>query len=44
MGYGEDEPYGDGQYKGEEPVQMGRHFEAMVLIFPVEELLEEDDE
>ena len=46
MGYGETAAYGDLDYKQDEMVieERGRHFQAMVEILPVHELLVEEDE
>jgi len=46
MGYGETDAYGELEYKQDEESidEFGRHFRAMVQIWPVEELLRVEDE
>jgi hypothetical protein len=46
MGYGETAEYGTLDYKQDEETidEVGRHFRAMVQIWPVEELLRAEDE
>lgn len=43
-GYGEVAPYGDLPYKQDGVDDEERHFKIMMAMFPVKQLLEDDDE